>query len=63
MYWQRMLLAEAYLQNRERGGGKGEGATSPKERALRSSLEGLFGGSFRRWRAPEGAMGVTLEMT
>ena len=47
--------AAAYLENREGGGGKGqEGATSPKDCALRSSLEGLFGEIFRRWRAPSG---------
>ena len=48
--------AAAYLENREGGGGKGqEGATSPKDCALRSSLEGLFGEIFRRRRAPEDA--------
>ena len=42
-----------YLDNREGGGGGLGGRHFTKGgRRTRSSLEGLFGGTFRRWRAP-----------
>ena len=45
----------ACLENREGGQGLG-GRTSTKESAVRTSLEGVFGGTFRRWMASEGAL-------
>ena len=55
----RVHLTAAYLENREGGGARARRAPLHPRRAPygeRSSLEGLFGASFRRWRTPSGAL-------
>ena len=53
-------LHAAYLENREGGAAARRVPLHPRTAPYGRhwSLEGLFGGTFRRWRAPEEAMHI-----